>query len=193
MRCCKEFKTFYTFSTQRGFCHVKSYAYDSMGRLTGETLDGETACYSYDHAGNRLTRTGAGRTEHYCYNSRNQLTGLDLTAQPAPSVMNMILQAAALRQRYIPRRAEALQSVPVTRMMRITGTHPYAVQVMCSRTIYDAEGLRYAVTENGETTNFVYRNGMHVSELERIRTRSGDMYWEMSISVRVTEPRLVIT
>ena len=31
---------------------------------------------------------------------------------------------------------------------------------------YDAEGLRYAVTENGETTNFVYRNGMPVSELD---------------------------
>ena len=31
---------------------------------------------------------------------------------------------------------------------------------------YDAEGLRYAVTGNGETTNFVYRNGMPVSELD---------------------------
>ena len=31
---------------------------------------------------------------------------------------------------------------------------------------YDAEGLRYAVTENGKTTNFVYRNGMPVSELD---------------------------
>ena len=133
----------------------------------------------------------AGRTEHYRYNSCNQLTELDSTV--APSVMNMILQAAALRQRYISHRAEALQSVPVTHMMRITEIHPYAVQVYVQQNHYDAEGLRYAVTENGETTNFVYRNGMHVSELERIRTRSGDMYWEMSISVRVTEPRLVIT
>ena len=32
--------------------------------------------------------------------------------------------------------------------------------------INDAEGLRYAVTENGKTTNFVYRNGMPVSELD---------------------------
>lgn len=31
---------------------------------------------------------------------------------------------------------------------------------------YDAEGLRYAVTENRETTNFVYRNGMPVSKLD---------------------------
>ena len=35
--------------------------------------------------------------------------------------------------------------------------------------INDAEGLRYAVTENGETTNFVYRNGMLSSELDADR------------------------
>ena len=63
----------------------------------------------------------------------------NLTVRPAPSVMNMIPQAA-LRQRYIQRRAEALQSVPVTHMMRITGTYPYAVQVMCSRTIMMRKG-----------------------------------------------------
>lgn len=71
---------------------VTSYAYDSMGRLTGETLDGETACYSYDHAGS-------------------------LTAE-----------------------VHTAQSVPVTHMMRITGTPPYAVQVMCSRTIMMRKG-----------------------------------------------------
>ena len=125
-----------------------------MGRLTGETLDGETACYSYDHAGNRLTRTGAGRTEHYCYNSRNQLTGLDLTAQPAPSVMNMILPAAALRQRYIPRRAEALQSVPVTHMMRITGTHPYGQCIAGHENIPNR--LRYNAQIEDDLTGLYY-------------------------------------
>lgn len=34
---------------------------------------------------------------------------------------------------------------------------------------YDAEGLRNAVTENGSTTNFVYRNGMLSSELDADR------------------------
>ena len=111
---------------------VTSYAYDSMGRLTGETLDEETACYSYDHAGNRLTRTGAGRTEHYRYNSRNQLTELDSTA-------------GTVRYEYDPAgsltaEVHTAQSVPVTHMMRITGTPPYAVQVMCSRTIMMRKG-----------------------------------------------------
>ena len=38
---------------------------------------------------------------------------------------------------------------------------------------YDAEGLRNAVTENGSTTNFVYRNGMLSSELDADRNPVG--------------------
>ena len=117
---------------------VTSYAYDSMGRLTGETLDGETACYSYDHAGNRLTRTGAGRTEHYRYNSRNQLTELDSTAgtvryeyDPAGSLTAEVHTAQG---------GSAAERIPVTHMMCITGTPPYAVQVMCRRTIMMRKG-----------------------------------------------------
>ena len=142
---------------------VTSYAYDSMGRLTGETLDGETACYSYDHAGNRLTRTGAGRTEHYRYNSRNQLTELDSTAgtvryeyDPAGSLTAEVHTAqggsAAERTGYT--------YDAYNRNTSVCGAG-YVQQ-----NHYDAEGLRYAVTENGETTNFVYRNGMPVSELD---------------------------
>ena len=50
-------------------------------------------------------------------------------------------------------------------MMPITAIHPYVVQ----QNHYDAEGLRNAVTENGSTTNFVYRNGMLSSELDADR------------------------
>jgi hypothetical protein len=57
---------------------------------------------------------------------------------------------------------------------------------------YDAEGLRYAVTENGETTNFVYRNGMPVSELDADKNPVRDIYLVMNISVRLMAPRLVI-
>ena len=134
-----------------------------MGRLTGETLDGETACYSYDHAGNRLTRTGAGRTEHYRYNSRNQLTELDSTAgtvryeyDPAGSLTAGVHTAqggsAAERTGYT--------YDAYNRNTSVCGAG-YVQQ-----NHYDAEGLRYAVTGNGETTNFVYRNDMPVSELD---------------------------
>ena len=142
---------------------VTSYAYDSMGRLTGETLDGETACYSYDHAGNRLTRTGAGRTEHYRYNSRNQLTELDSTAgtvryeyDPAGSLTAEVhtVQGGSSAERTGYTYDAYNRNTSVCGAGYVQQNH------------YDAEGLRYAVTENGETTNFVYRNGMPVSELD---------------------------
>ena len=142
---------------------VTSYAYDSMGRLTGETLDGETACYSYDHAGNRLTGTGAGRTEHYRYNSRNQLTELDSTAgtvryeyDPAGSLTAEVHTAQG---------GSAAEHTGYTYDAYNRNTSVCGAGYM-QQNHYDAEGLRYAVTENGETTNFVYRNGMPVSELD---------------------------
>ena len=42
---------------------VTTYTYDGMGRLTREELDGKLTGYSYDMAGNRLSRTTEGRTE----------------------------------------------------------------------------------------------------------------------------------
>lgn len=48
---------------------------------------------------------------------------------------------------------------------------------------YDAEGLRNAVTENGSTTNFVYRNGMLSSELDADRNPvRGYVYGNVYIS-----------
>ena len=134
-----------------------------MGRLTGETLDGETTCYSYDHAGNRLTRTGAGRTEHYRYNSRNQLTELDSTDgtvryeyDPAGSLTAEVhtVQGGSAAERTGYTYDAYNRNISVCGAGYVQQNH------------YDAEGLRYAVTENGETTNFVYRNGMPVSELD---------------------------
>ena len=134
-----------------------------MGRLTGEELDGETACCSYDHAGNRLTRTGAGRTEHYRYNSRNQLTELDSTAgtvryeyDPAGSLTAEVRTAQG---------GSATECTGYTYDAYNRNTSVCGAGYV-QQNHYDAEGLRYAVTENGETTNFVYRNGMPVSELD---------------------------
>ena len=107
--------------------------------------------------------SGAGRTEHYRYNSRNQLTELDSTAgtvryeyDPAGSLTAEVHTAqgggAAERTGYT--------YDAYNRNTSVCGAG-YVQQ-----NHYDAEGLRYAVTENGKTTNFVYRNGMPVSELD---------------------------
>ena len=124
----------------------------TMGKRAGTTCLQNTTMIS-----------GAGRTEHYRYNSRNQLTELDSTAgtvryeyDPAGSLTAEVHTAqgggAAERTGYT--------YDAYNRNTSVCGAG-YVQQ-----NHYDAEGLRYAVTENGETTNFVYRNGMPVSELD---------------------------
>jgi RHS repeat-associated protein len=53
-----------------------SFAYDAAGQLTGETRSGANAfvaTYTYDNAGNRLTKTVGGVTESYSYDDANKL------------------------------------------------------------------------------------------------------------------------
>jgi YD repeat-containing protein len=53
-----------------------AYAYDAAGQLTTETRSGANAfaaSYTYDNAGNRLTKTVGGVTETYAYDDANKL------------------------------------------------------------------------------------------------------------------------
>ena len=55
---------------------VRSFSYDTAGQLTAEVRTGTNAYsvgYSYDAAGNRLTKTLGGVTEYYDYDSANKL------------------------------------------------------------------------------------------------------------------------
>ena len=145
---------------------VTTYTYDGMGRLTGEELDGELTGYSYDMAGNRLSRTTEGRTERYHYNSRNQLTELDSAAETVQYEYDHAGNLTA--ESHIP------QGGNITRRIEYTYDAYNRNTSVCSagcvqQNHYDAEGLRNAVTENGSTTNFVYRNGMLSSELDADR------------------------
>lgn len=145
---------------------VTTYTYDGMGRLTGEELDGKLTGYSYDMAGNRLSRTTEGRTERYHYNSRNQLTELDSAAETVQYEYDHAGNLTA--ESHIP------QGGNITRRIEYTYDAYNRNTSVCSagcvqQNHYDAEGLRNAVTENGSTTNFVYRNGMLSSELDADR------------------------
>lgn len=58
---------------------VTQYTYDALQQLErAETLNGSTASYAYDAAGNRISRTVAdgteSLTENYAYNAANRLT-----------------------------------------------------------------------------------------------------------------------
>ena len=145
---------------------VTTYTYDGMGRLTGEELDGKLTGYSYDMAGNRLSRTTEGRTERYHYNSRNQLTELDSAAETVQYEYDHAGNLTA--ESHIP------QGGSITKRIEYTYDAYDRNTSVCSagcvqQNHYDAEGLRNAVTENGSTTNFVYRNGMLSSELDADR------------------------
>ena len=55
---------------------VRSFSYDTAGQLTAEVRTGTNAYsvgYSYDAAGNRLTKTLGGVTEYYDYDAANKL------------------------------------------------------------------------------------------------------------------------
>ena len=85
-----------------------SYGYDDLNRLTslGAVLDGTTpiTCfgYTYDAAGNRLTKATPDFTENYGYDPLYRLTGVDRTgASPGSGTTATTLSATARR----PRRA----------------------------------------------------------------------------------------
>ena len=140
-----------------------SYTYDAMERLTKESLNGAVTSYGYDLAGNRITKSTDGRTESYLYNNRNQLTELhrekDVVRYSYDPAGNLTEENYLTADGASTKKLHYAYDV-YNRNVSVTGDD------FTQKNHYDAEGFRYAVTENGETTNFVYRNGMPVSELD---------------------------
>jgi RHS repeat-associated protein len=55
---------------------VTSYSYDTLNRLTGETIGGTPKTWTYDNNGNRLTQLAGGVTTNYSYNAVDELCWL---------------------------------------------------------------------------------------------------------------------
>ncbi len=51
-----------------------AYTYDEQGRLSSETVDGQTTSYGYDASGNRTSMVKGGASTTYLYNERDQLS-----------------------------------------------------------------------------------------------------------------------
>jgi len=68
-----------------------SYTYDELNRLTKETLrDGTQIEYTYDAAGNRLTKKIGANTTNYIYNAANELTTVGETTYTCDKNGNLI-------------------------------------------------------------------------------------------------------
>ena len=139
------------------------YTYDSMDRLTKESLNGAVTSYGYDLAGNWITKSTDGRTERYLYNNRNQLTELhrekDVVRYSYDPAGNLT------EENYLTADGASTQKLHYAydvynRNVSVTGDD------FTQKNHYDAEGYRDSITEKDKVTNFVYQGGMLLHELD---------------------------
>ena len=140
-----------------------SYTYDSMERLTKESLNGAVTSYGYDLAGNRITKSTDGRTEKYFYNNRNQLT--ELHREKDVVRYNYDPAGNLTEENYLTADGASTKWLYYTydvynRNVSVTGDD------FTQKNHYDAEGYRDSITEKDKVTNFVYQGGMLLHELD---------------------------
>ena len=140
-----------------------SYTYDTMERLTKESLNGAVTSYGYDLAGNRITKSTDGRTEKYFYNNRNQLTEL----HREKNVVRYSYDPAGnlTEENYLTADGTSTKQLHYAydvynRNVSVTGDD------FTQKNHYDAEGYRDSITEKDKVTNFVYQGGMLLHELD---------------------------
>jgi len=141
-----------------------SYTYDGLNRLTREinAVTGRTTHYTYDAAGNVLTRrvvvTASGATEkdlRYSYDG-DRLTGFG----------NEAISGYDLQGRPTNYRGSTLtwDFGRLTRAVRSGATHDYA---------YNANGIRIRKVSGGTTHNY-HLEGNRIVRESRVRTGSGN-------------------
>ena len=162
-----------------------AYSYDSRNRLTSEVRNGSETAYTYDHAGNRSSRTVNGTTERYLYNSRNQLTelvGIHRTIRYSYDLTGNLVEEQqftgsnrVLAENNITTAEQSQQQSQAEKILRYTyDAYNRNIKVenddVIQQNSYDAEGYRCTLAKNDETTDFVYYNGMVLSEVEESGT-----------------------
>ena len=136
---------------------VITYTYDSMNRLVSENCGDSRISYKYDLSGNRISRVTDGRTENYLYNSRNQLT--QLTGDDK-NISYTYDPAGNLTEEHSTEHKKIYFYDTYNRNTEITGND------FTQKNHYDAEGYRYSIEENDKVTDFVYRCGIMLAELD---------------------------
>ena len=138
-----------------------SYRYDAMNRLTNEDRNGAGERYAYDLCGNRLIREQyrdgfIDVTEGYRYNERNELTehirAGRLTCYHYDKNGNLVSEEEEGRKSEY--RYDLLNRQ--TYVKTLDGRE--------QENLYDGEGLRAGLTENGKRTIFLFHSGEILTE-----------------------------
>ncbi len=126
------------------------YAYDSRNRLTEASYDGRWERYTYDHAGNRLSKETAAGCERYTYNALNQLTSL---TKPDGA---QTLYAYDSRGNLLEERGGRNRSYAYDALGRLIEAD--TENAVC-RYHYDGEGMRYRSERDGVPSYSFYDRG----------------------------------
>ncbi len=149
------------------------YSYDSLYQLTEAVYPNKREQFTYDRAGNRLTRTAAREhgeavREAYTYDNANRLT--------KRSIYNMTAGAQEIPE--TPEMADRMYRYTYDRQgnMLSDGDNTYQYDGMnrlkeintkagdIQKNHYDGEGLRAELEENGKLVSFLYSDGEAVLE-----------------------------
>ncbi len=133
-----------------------SYRYDIRGQLVKEKEHDSPTSYTYDAAGNRTGKKTPERVTRYSYNGKNQLT--EETWDTGKNIFTYDQQGSILK----------IAGAEGSRRFTYNSKNQQ-LKVDCEdgrsqENLYDAEGLRYGVKENGISTRFVYHQGELLQE-----------------------------
>ncbi len=152
------------------------YDYDSLQRLSSVAYpNGHKESYDYDLAGNRVRKNVSnGTVTEYHYDIRNRLTeqnekqSTNTANQTVHTItytydnQGSLLQECGLDycKKYMYNDLHQTIAVDVIRGREAEAEH------LIQENIYDAEGMRYGIVENGVRTNFIHNGWSNFVELD---------------------------
>ena len=146
------------------------FCYDSMNRLTMENRREGGEKYAYDLCGNRLRKqryhyaltadsnmdSVIDDEESYCYNERNELT--------QRSNLQSVTEYIYDENGSLIREKEGEKETGYRYDLLNRQTHVQLPDERIQENLYDGEGLRAGLTENGKSTTFLFYNGEILAE-----------------------------
>ncbi|MCM1123504.1 MAG: hypothetical protein NC416_13055, partial [Eubacterium sp.] len=140
-----------------------SYRYDAMNRLTNEDRGGAGERYAYDLCGNRLLKeqyrgSSVDVTEGYRYNERNELT--ERVRAGSLTRYRYDRNGSIISEEEEGRRSEYRYDL-LNRQIYVKTPDGREQE-----NLYDGEGLRAGLIENGKRTTFLYHNGEILAECD---------------------------